>query len=81
MLFLLAAALGVKIIEYKTEIIETTISCIDAKLNIKKLKTGVNYSKSIERNMGLSGREEYSNNGSPILINSINMKLKQLLII
>lgn len=75
MLFLLAAALGVKIIEYKTEIIETTISCIDAKLNLKKFKTGVNYSKSIERNMGLSGREEYSNNGSPILINSINMKM------
>jgi hypothetical protein len=25
--------------------------------------------------MGLSGREEYSNNGSPILINSINMKM------
>lgn len=25
--------------------------------------------------MGLSGREEYSNNGSPILINSNNMKM------
>ncbi len=75
MLFLLAAALGVKIIEYKTEIIETTISCIDAKLNVKNFKNGVNYRKSIERNMGLSGREEYSNNGSPILINSINMKM------
>lgn len=75
MLFLLAAALGVKIIEYKTEIQETTISCIDAKLNIKKIKNGVNYSKSIERKFGLSGREEYSNNGSPILINSDNMKM------
>jgi hypothetical protein len=42
---------------------------------VKKFKTGFNYSKSIERNMGLSGREEYSNNGSPILINSINMKM------
>jgi len=75
MLFLLAAALGVKIIEYKTEIVETTISRIDAKLNIKKIKNGVNYSKSIEKKFGLSGREEYSNNGSPILINSSNMKM------
>jgi hypothetical protein len=75
MLLLLAAALGVKIIEYKSEIIETTISCIDVKLKIKNFKNGVNYSKSIEKNFGLSGREEYSNNGSPILINSINMKM------
>ncbi len=74
MLFLLAAALGVQTIEYKTEITETTISRVDTKLNIKKFKNGVSYSKSIERNFGLSGREEYSNNGSPILINSISMK-------
>jgi hypothetical protein len=44
-------------------------------LNIKKFKNGVSYSKSIEKNFGLSGREEYSNNGSPILINSNNMKM------
>ena len=75
MLFLLAAALGVQSIEYKTELIETTISRIDAKLSVKKFKNGVSYSKSIERNFGLSGREEYSNNGSPILINSTNMKM------
>ncbi len=75
MLFLLAAALGVQSIEYKTEITETTISRTEAKVNIKKFKNGVSYSKSIEHNMGLSGREEYSNNGSPILINSTNMKM------
>jgi hypothetical protein len=75
MLFLLAAALGVQTIEYKTEITETTISKIDAKVSFKKFKNGVSYSKSIERNFGLSGREEYSNNGSPILINSNNMKM------
>jgi hypothetical protein len=74
MLFLLAAALGVQSIEYKTEITETTISRVDTKVNIKKFKNGFSYSKSIERNFGLSGREEYSNNGSPILINSISMK-------
>jgi hypothetical protein len=74
MLFLLAAALGVQSIEYKTEITETTISRVDTKVNIKKFKNGVSYSKSIERNFGLSGREEYSNNGSPILINSTTMK-------
>ncbi len=75
MLFLLAAALGVKTIEYKTEIIETTISRIDAKLSIKKFKNGVSYNKTIDKSVGLSGREEYSNNGSPILINSNNMKM------
>jgi hypothetical protein len=75
MLFLLAAALGVKNIEYKSEITETTISRTEANINIKKFKNGVSYSKSIERNFGLSGREEYSNNGSPILINSTNMKM------
>ena len=75
MLFLLAAALGVKTIEYKTEITETTISRTEANISIKKIKNGVSYSKSIERNFGLSGREEYSNNGSPILINSTNMKM------
>ena len=74
MLFLLAAALGVQTIEYKTEIIETTISRIDAKLSIKNIKNGISYSKTIEHKFGLSGREEYSNNGSPILINSTNMK-------
>ncbi len=75
MLFLLAAALGVKNIEYKTEVIETTISRMDTKLNIKKIKNGISYNKTLEKNIGLSGREEYSNNGSPILINSNNMKM------
>lgn len=75
MLFLLAAALGVQSIEYKTEITETTISRTEAKINIKKIKNEISYSKSIEKIFGLSGREEYSNNGSPILINSSNMKI------
>jgi hypothetical protein len=74
MLFLLAAALGVQTIEYKTEVIETTISRTEAKLSFKKIKNGISYNKTIEHKFGLSGREEYSNNGSPILINSINMK-------
>jgi hypothetical protein len=75
MLFLLAAALGVQSIEYKSEITETTIFRTEAKLSVKKFKNGVSYSKTINRNFGLSGREEYSNNGSPILINSSNMKM------
>ncbi len=74
MLFLLAAALGVKTIEYKTNIIDTIITKIDAKLNIKKIKNGISYSKNIEKSEGISGKEEYSNNGSPILINSTTMK-------
>jgi hypothetical protein len=75
MLFLLAAALGVKNIEYKTEVLETTISRMDAKITVKKFKNGISYNKTLEKHIGLSGREEYSNNGSPILINSINMKM------
>jgi hypothetical protein len=75
MLFLLAAALGVQTIEYKTEVIETTISRTEAKLSFKKIKNGISYNKTIEHKFGLSGREEYSNNGSPILINSNNMKM------
>ncbi len=75
MLFLLAAALGVKNIEYKTEIVETTISRTEAKINVKKFKNGVSYNKTLDKSMGMSGREEYSNNGSPILINSTNMKM------
>ncbi len=75
MLFLLAAALGVKTIEYKTEVHETTISRTEAKISFKKFKNGVSYNKTLEKSNGLSGREEYSNNGSPILINSPNMKM------
>jgi hypothetical protein len=74
MLFLLAAALGVKSIEYKTDIVETVITRSEAKLSIKGFKNGVTYNKSIEKNEGTSGREEYSNNGSPILIESNTMK-------
>lgn len=74
MLFLLAAALGVQSIEYRTNIIDTIITRIDAKLNLKKFKNGISYSKSIEKTEGISGKEEYSNNGSPILINSSTMK-------
>uniref|UniRef100_A0A6C0HVK2 Uncharacterized protein n=1 Tax=viral metagenome TaxID=1070528 RepID=A0A6C0HVK2_9ZZZZ len=48
MLFLLAAALGVKNIEYKTEITEITISRTEVNINIKKFKNGVSYSKSID---------------------------------
>lgn len=75
MLFLLAAVLGVKNIEYKTEVIETTISRMEAKISIKKFKNGVSYNKTLEKSTGMSGREEYSNNGSPILINSTSMKM------
>ena len=74
MLFLLGAALGVKSIEYKTDIVETVITRSEAKINIKGFKNGITYNKSIEKHEGTSGREEYSNNGSPILIESTTMK-------
>lgn len=74
MLFLLSAALGVKYIEYKTEIVETIITRAHSSLDIKKFKNSINYSKDVKIHNGASGKEEYSNNGSPIIIdsNSIN---------
>jgi hypothetical protein len=73
MLFLLSAALGVKYIEYKTEVVETIITRAHCSLGIKKLKNSVSYSKDIKINNGTSGKEEYSNNGSPILIDSMSI--------
>ena len=73
MLFLLSAALGVKYIEYKTEVVETIITRAHCSLGIKKLKNSISYSKDIKINNGTSGKEEYSNNGSPILIDSISI--------
>ncbi len=74
MLFLLAAALGVKSIDYKTDILETIITRSEAKINFKGFKNGISYNKSIETKEGVNGNEEYSNNGSPILIESNTMK-------
>ncbi len=73
MLFLLSAALGVKYIEYKTEVVETIITRAHSSLGIKKLKNSISYSKDIKINNGTSGKEEYSNNGSPILVDSVSI--------
>jgi hypothetical protein len=73
MLFLLSAALGVKYIEYKTDVVETIITRAHCSLGIKKIKNSINYSKDTKINNGTSGKEEYSNNGSPILIDSMSI--------
>jgi hypothetical protein len=46
MLFLLAGKLGVKEINYETEMTEIVISKTDASLNIKGFKNGIQYNKN-----------------------------------
>ncbi len=65
MLILLAGKLGVKTINYETEMTEITISKAEASLNIKSLKNGFQYNKNIETKKGIKGREVYLNRGAP----------------
>lgn len=60
MLFILAGKLGVKTIKYESDIIETTIT----KINKNE------FNKTIINKKGLSGIEEYSNNGAPLYFKS-----------
>ncbi len=74
MLFLLAGKLGVKKINYETEIIETTISGIDGSAKLKGLTIASKFDKNILKKEGSKGSEEYLNNGSPIYLKSINLQ-------
>ena len=70
MLFLLAGKLGVNIINYDTELIETTISRVDAEMKIKGHTNGIKYNKTIMKKTDTNGREEYLNRGAPLYIES-----------
>ncbi len=70
MLILLAGKLGVKTINYKTEIIKTIISKANASLNVKGLKNGIHYNKEVSRKEGIQGKEVYLNRGAPAYLNS-----------
>ncbi len=74
MLFLLAGKLGVKEINYETEIIETTISKLDSKLNIKGINTGLTFNKNINKTKGTKGTEQYLNRGAPVYLKSENLQ-------
>ena len=69
MLFLLAGKLGVKIINYETEIIETTISRASANIKIKGVTASTNFSKNIQITKGSKGQEEYINRGATVYLN------------
>ena len=76
MLFLLAGKLGVHTINYKTEIVETTISNNNASINVKNVGLNASYNKTISKHQGIEGNEVYSNRGAPVYCLSI--KIDQL---
>jgi hypothetical protein len=65
-LFLLAAKLGVKQINYETKLVNIVLRKADVSTNIKKANLSATYSKSITEKDGQSGQELYSNRGAPI---------------
>ena len=67
LLFLLAAKLGISTIEYETDITETTLSKVDASLNVKKIDTTATYSKSSTTSKGQIGKEIYLNRANQSL--------------
>ncbi len=74
MLFLLAGKLGVKTIKYETEVIETTISNINAEMKIKGIGPSIKFNKSINKTTGSKGFEEYLNRGAPVYLKSDNLQ-------
>lgn len=68
MLLLLAGKLGVKEINYNTEIIETTLSKLEVGATIKSINNSLNFNKTIERKQGTKGKEIYENRGAPVYL-------------
>ncbi len=68
MLFLLAGKLGVRQIKYVTEITETTLSKLQAGINVKSIENSASFSKSVDKKIGISGDEEYENRGAPVYL-------------
>ena len=65
-LFLLAAKLGVKTINYKITKVIHTMKKMNVNAKIKKSKTQFKYSKSSKEIKGEEGKESYINRGAPI---------------
>lgn len=66
MLFLLAGKLGVHTINYKTEIVETTISNNNASINVNNVGLSTSYIKTTSKQQGIEGNEVYANRGAPV---------------
>ena len=74
MLFLLAGKLGVNYIKYETEVVETTISNINADIKIKNFGPSIKFNKTINKTTGSKGFEEYLNRGAPVYLKSDNLQ-------
>jgi|SaaInlV_165m_DNA_1040744.scaffolds.fasta_scaffold22603_2 hypothetical protein len=73
-LFLLAAKLGVHMIEYDVETTEVTVSNITASTDIKNVNISTVYNKTITNKTTKKYEEEYSNRGAPVYIASKNIE-------
>ena len=73
MLFLLAGKLGVKLITYTTEIVESKITRYEGSIKIKGLKNGIKYNKTVQKKTETSGEESYLNRGAPVYVQSNNI--------
>ena len=76
MLFLLAGKLGVHTINYKTEIVETTISNNNASISVNNVGLNTSYNKTTSKQKGVEGNEVYSNRGAPVYC--ISKKIGQI---
>ena len=68
MLLLLAGKLGVKQINYSTEIIETIFDKIKSKISVEDVNIGANVSKITKKSIGINGSETYINRGAPVYL-------------
>ena len=73
LLFLLAAKLGVKNINYDTEIYDTTLMQASSSVDAPKIGINATYATTTTSNKGKSGVEEYDNRGAPIYTLSKNI--------
>jgi hypothetical protein len=74
MLFLLAGKLGVKTINYDTEVIETSIIKTELNASIKTINASIKYNKTINKTSGSKGMEEYLNRGAPVYLKANNLQ-------
>uniref|UniRef100_A0A6C0F3P1 Uncharacterized protein n=1 Tax=viral metagenome TaxID=1070528 RepID=A0A6C0F3P1_9ZZZZ len=70
MLLLLAGKLGVEHLSYHSTITETTLSHIDAEINVKGIENKIQYTKNKIDHVTVSSEEVYQNRGAPVYLNS-----------
>ena len=70
MLLLLAGKLGVRKIEYSTEIIETTYEKVAASVKVHDVDVGTKFAKNTKKSNGTKGCEIYLNRGAPVYLYS-----------